>query len=516
MTRARLSVWIAAGLLTLLVATSVPSSRVTEAAVINDSDEINTVEILATTLAGAPDCLNYCVTGVCSFLQCKCNLSGCGCQVKVGPKVKHFNPDLVVSSYTIGTTATGAKKRNNPWTEINALIGPLENSAGDTTIAALLAGLVSGAGTGQRTSTPGQHVQLIQKEVDALGHPMASLMGMIGGSFSIGTYTGGGTAFSNDVGAPAATAGDWSADFGGAEATTSTQNYAAATATVGGTAKDVSTYSDYAALAASWASIVNPIFMSLATTAVQLGQIADAVQTAADAVAAVKALSSFKGITLGVGINFFCPSAAKSFFPYYVSALDTVAWRFAIPERLYPEAFLPPIPGAPYTREVGQPPYGFGSGFTWGNVYPRAGFLGSSDDRTAGAVFAQRAADFITRPGQPHVYLPLGTPNGGKWRTYAAREADAAHTKWQMLSPVKSTTCEAFGMEQYWPYKNVGDALASPALGLSSQKIKYNSTASYAYTLWRNYECCAAVGGSYLGSIDIPETCLPLPPLPGI
>lgn len=513
MTQGRMNAVGRAAVLVILLATSALSSGVS-AAVINDSDEINTAEILATTLEGASDCLNYCVTGVCSFLQCRCTLTdGCSCHVKVGPKVKHFNPDLVVSSYTIG--GTDAKKRNNPWTEVNALIGPLENAAGDATFATLLAGLVSGAGTGQRTSTSGQHVQLIQKEVDALGHPMATLMGMMGASFSIGTYTGGGVAFSEDVGTPDAKADEWSADFGGAAEATSTQDYAASNATVGGTAGDVSTYSDYAALAASWASIVDPVFIGLATTAIQVKEIADTVQTVAETVDAVKALNDFKGLTFGVGINFFCPSTAKSFFPYYISALDTVAWRFAIPERLYPEAYLPPIPGAPYTREVGQPPYGFGPGFTWGNVYPRAGFLGSSDDRTAGAVFAQRAADFITRTGQPHVYLPLSTPNGGRWRTYAAHEADEAYTKWQMLSPVKSKTCEAFGMEQYWPYKTIGESLASPALGLSSQKIKHNSTASYVYTLWRKYQCCAAVGGTYLGSIDTPEVCLPVPPFLG-
>ncbi|MNE94609.1 TraU protein [compost metagenome] len=64
--------------------------------------------------------------------------------------------------------------------------------------------------------------------------------------------------------------------------------------------------------------------------------------------------------------------------PYYLSTLDSLAWRHGIPETFYPEALMPGI------REVGRQ----ASGNMWGNVYPRQGFLVQPDDFKAAAVMA--------------------------------------------------------------------------------------------------------------------------------
>ena len=90
-----------------------------------------------------------------------------------------------------------------------------------------------------------------------------------------------------------------------------------------------------------------------------------------------------------------CPSETEAFFPYLLSTLDLLAWRFAIPETLFPEALLPGL------REIGEWPLN-----TWGAVYPRSGFVTQAEDPKAGAVAAQRAGDVVTRDGQPHVYSP--------------------------------------------------------------------------------------------------------------
>lgn len=83
--------------------------------------------------------------------------------------------------------------------------------------------------------------------------------------------------------------------------------------------------------------------------------------------------------------------------PYLLSTLDTLAWRYNVPEALYPEAL---IPGR---REIGTR-----TGLNlWGNVYPRGGFLHQTDDHKSGAVVAQRAGDIVTRRNQIHVYQPL-------------------------------------------------------------------------------------------------------------
>ncbi|WP_410963435.1 TraU family protein, partial [Salmonella sp. SAL04292] len=82
--------------------------------------------------------------------------------------------------------------------------------------------------------------------------------------------------------------------------------------------------------------------------------------------------------------------------PYLLSTLDTIAWRYNIPEAFYPEAL---IPGR---REIGTR-----TGLNlWGNVYPRGGFLHQTDDHKSGAVVAQRAGDIVTRRNQIHVYQP--------------------------------------------------------------------------------------------------------------
>ena len=94
--------------------------------------------------------------------------------------------------------------------------------------------------------------------------------------------------------------------------------------------------------------------------------------------------------------GYTCEGAGTAFMPYLLSTLDTLAWRYNIPEALYPEAL---IPGR---REIGTR-----TGLNlWGNVYPRGGFLLQVDDHKAAAVVAQRAGDIVTRRNQIHVYQP--------------------------------------------------------------------------------------------------------------
>ncbi|WP_019334030.1 TIGR03756 family integrating conjugative element protein, partial [Pseudomonas syringae] len=95
--------------------------------------------------------------------------------------------------------------------------------------------------------------------------------------------------------------------------------------------------------------------------------------------------------------GYACQGAATPYMPYLLSTLDTVAWRYGVPESVYPEAL---IPGR---REVG----GLTSGDMWGSVYPRSGFIHQVDDYKAASVIAQRAGDVVTRSGQVHVYQPL-------------------------------------------------------------------------------------------------------------
>ena len=67
--------------------------------------------------------------------------------------------------------------------------------------------------------------------------------------------------------------------------------------------------------------------------------------------------------------GYSCRSAAIPFVPYFLSTLDSLAWRTGMPESLYPEAL---VPGQ---REVGSQV----AANMWGNVYPRSGFVTQVD-----------------------------------------------------------------------------------------------------------------------------------------
>ena len=168
--------------------------------------------------------------------------------------------------------------------------------------------------------------------------------------------------------------------------------------------------------------------------------------------------------------GYACASGATAFMPYYLSTLDSLAWRQGIPESLYPESLMPGF------REIGQQ----ASGNMWGNVYPRQGFLVQPDDFKAAAVMAQRAGDVITRNGQPHVYLPL-TPakRDGYWPPGPVVENDASTHKWQLLYPQTQPTCAIF----------------------PSDPVQ-NADGGYAWSLWRPYSCCKREGQTFLFSID--------------
>lgn len=103
---------------------------------------LDTGNITASVLS--PDCLEYRVVGICFWLLC----TPFGCTVKTSTKVRHFIPELVVSSY--------ATTDANPWTEMAALSSP-----------------ISGAEGGGNLITPNTQRDNLPrfKNVDAIGHP---------------------------------------------------------------------------------------------------------------------------------------------------------------------------------------------------------------------------------------------------------------------------------------------------------------------------------------------------------
>jgi integrating conjugative element protein (TIGR03756 family) len=172
------------------------------------------------------------------------------------------------------------------------------------------------------------------------------------------------------------------------------------------------------------------------------------------------------------GSGYTCQGAATALEPYLLSTLDTLAWRYGIPEAVYPESLTPG------SREIGAR----ATLNLWGNVYPRGGFLHQTDDYESGAVVAQRAGDVVTRRTQPHVYQPLlAEAYDGYWPAGALVESDASTGKWQELTPTLSSTCAVF------PHGNT--RVQAPQ-------------GDYAWALWRPYACCERRGQVFLSSVD--------------
>lgn len=171
--------------------------------------------------------------------------------------------------------------------------------------------------------------------------------------------------------------------------------------------------------------------------------------------------------------GYICSPTATPFFPYFLSQLDTAAWRSGVPEMFWPEALTPGM------REVGK------DGDMWGNIYPRAGALSQTHDYKAGAVIAQRATDLVTRSGQPHIYRPLtASAHDGYWPPDPVQEGDRNNHQWQMLAPKMTRSCSIF------PDGAATDSYAD----------KLADNGAYVWTLWRPYSCCPRRGQTFLGS----------------
>jgi len=207
--------------------------------------------------------------------------------------------------------------------------------------------------------------------------------------------------------------------------------------------------------------------------------------------------------------RFLCHSASRPFFPYYLSLRDAIEWRSGSADSVRREAQQAGL------REIGSWPQ-----FTWGSVYPRAGFLVQTHAGKAAAVAAQRGIDIVLRDATGHVTEPSlrasqqqvkrGNPSaasaqdchqsGGRWQ-HATKLDDHGRCvgqvwqqwlpieneqteHWQMLLPYTSQHCETFGSQPEWPH---------PGIAASGR---------YLWNYWAHYKCCVKAGGVLLKHFD--------------
>ncbi|GAB1660361.1 TPA: TIGR03756 family integrating conjugative element protein [Mannheimia haemolytica] len=178
-------------------------------------------------------------------------------------------------------------------------------------------------------------------------------------------------------------------------------------------------------------------------------------------------------------LGYSCESQTTPYMPYFLSALDYLAWNNNMPEMFYPEALAPNMRNVGTTTDI------------WGNLYPRSGSITQTHDYKASAVIAQRVGDIVSRTGQLHVYYPVQKSGGkGKWYPKEVIEGDKKTHRWQLLSPKMEQSCKVFPHSGDW----------------ATHSDSFSNTENYSWALWRPYSCCKKQGQVFLGHVDWKST----------
>lgn len=180
-----------------------------------------------------------------------------------------------------------------------------------------------------------------------------------------------------------------------------------------------------------------------------------------------------------------CPSETTPMQLYFSSGFDALTWRLGLAEMVYLQNFLPGV------RVIGKG----GMAQQWGSVFPRTGFVLQKDYAKAAAVLSQRVGNIVTQKQQPHVYTaPNGNNYNRSWLPGELVENDADTGVWQMVAPYQDDQCYVFGendvFKKRWSHKRTSE------------------DNSYAFNVWRPYECCKKKG-AFLFKVDTPPVCVP-------
>lgn len=135
--------------------------------------EVVPTEVTLADIIAAPvtdnTCHAYCFTGVCVWMTCTIF----GCDIDTSPRVRHNNPDFIVSTFDEPGT--------NPWVDANAIYSSLNINMTEIWVDVFRSD-VEPAGGSQVEGGSGVDNSLRWKEVDVLGHPVASIAAEIAGS----------------------------------------------------------------------------------------------------------------------------------------------------------------------------------------------------------------------------------------------------------------------------------------------------------------------------------------------
>ncbi|HET9644731.1 MAG TPA: TraU family protein [Burkholderiaceae bacterium] len=430
-------------------------------AIAQSEGALTTASIAAQTLAAAPSCARYRITGACFFLKC----GFFGCSVKTSMRVQHFTPDLVVSVYH--------DPSQHPW-EWGRLL-----AQSTSTVAAAMsgAGVMDSAGTRFKVKRAAG-ASVMFRDADAIGNPVNTLSMLLSGRLP---------SLDSPSSVPVPTPMELTKFIAQGPAQVMQQWQQVPQSYIdSGQAQGAQQLFDFNSIWAGATANLSRITGALdqlrgaVDLGSRIGTAAGSAGSMAGAVDAVAGAGAVAGASAGP-LAFVCPAGATPFALHYQSNLDAFFWRSLLPlEQLYPASWLPGL------REVGS-----GAVQTWGSVYPRQGSIVQQHPVKGSAVLAQRVADIVGQPAQPHIYTRLNLqPDGYVWFGFQGiRENDGNHTRWQRLYPNPSRSCVVFGSNDVITPATYGDGANADDRGA-------------VWNLWRRQECCQRAGSAFLGSVS--------------
>lgn len=400
------------------------------------------------------NCLNYCITDICVRLVVK--VAPPSAKIILTPKISHYTPDFVVSSYN--------ENGLEPWLEWRETFAKAESEIQFAIMNLVLPFTFGRGGPNNETESRQGDVSNVRfKEVDIIGNPMVILSNLMagvdmmaqirqmialdslcsnsnmGGEFAaicsdMGVSDDGESELFNDIceknpGASICQDEDSESDkpiqngeSGGEHSDENDGSETDEEETLFDKALDA--LSSYGTIKA----IINLFGPSELVDALEIYETAKKLQQMYNTLKEVHSLlqevqDMFNGIGLGAGLQidrYFCPTDVFPFIPYYLSQIDSLWWRdFLDFQSLI--AFQPFTTDLVYYKRmlmcnivadaqqwaeraglVDEIEQGCVVGSSelsmWGTIYPRTGMVIHNNDRKAASVMAERGMDILLAP----------------------------------------------------------------------------------------------------------------------
>lgn len=403
-----------------------------------DIPGMNTTKMVNSTLPGLSECVHYCVVGMQVRME---YIPPFKIRVFRTPIVRHNISDFVVMSHETS--------EDSAWLDYRKFFGVPFKLLGDQILMAASGGIAKEIGGGKSEYKAfGQHQSLVFKDADVMGNPNAYFIESLGGKIN---------------GKPRPYYTKQNGLFTEKHYYDEEVRYYT----------DSQLKSDLDKLAENMANNINfaltdSIYQAFGGPMYRLLVKAHP-ETLKFTMKAKMLAKSFGG-----RISWYaCDSGGEPFKPYFSSRLDGLLWRegFPINDSHKASTILNPLSNddiKPKRNEGGLSLPGLKA--SWGQLYPRSGFLNSVDDYKTGAVIAYRGMDVASQGGGGHIAQKTGR---------ATEEVF-----WQAVYPNPSKTC----------YKSIADTVTDN-----------NVDGNYAWSGWRRYQCSLNTDGWVIATIMFGE-----------